>query len=556
MARDEVVELLRESEARYRDIVAHMPAVICELAPDGTTLFVNDAVTKATGYAPEELRAKNWWSVLCSEDQRLSANDVHVALQTSDTVEREVVIRAKDGALKTLACSFFKRHLPGTNSESHIGFGIDITERKRQEDQLAYLATHDPLTGLVNRRMLEEQIKRAVARARRGVASSLLLLDVDNFKLVNDTLGHSAGDRALAIMAQLIQNQLRREDVVARLGGDEFAVLLEGSDIESARGVAERMRDEAEDFILTIEDLSFHLSLSIGLVAIDGKSSPAMALSRADAAMYKAKDQGGNCAVLYSPEGDDTVWLPEANRLVILIKEALKKDLFVLHYQPVVRLSDGQVEYFEALVRLRGEKGKIIPPGGFIPAAERFGLMPQITRWIVQKAVHSLREHPEIRLSINLSDRDVLDETLPQFIEECLRENDVNSERLGFEINETAITSDPVGAEHQMRRLKALGCRLAIDDLGAGLAPFIYLRNLPVDQLKISGEFVRSLEKDPTQGALVRSIQTLASIQGKNTVAEFVESEAIARVLRDLGITHAQGFYFGSPSPKLPERKP
>jgi diguanylate cyclase (GGDEF)-like protein len=422
--------------------------------------------------------------------------------------------------------------------------------------KLSYQARHDALTGLPNRRSLEEELYRLIARSRRGREGALLFLDLDNFKLVNDTLGHSAGDKLLVAVSQLLAQQLRSGDVLARLGGDEFAVLLEGMSMAQAQAVAERLRATVEGFRFTLEGRSFELGLSVGLVAIDGRQDAHVLLAQADIAMYAAKERGRNRVVSYQDTDDYVARLSEANAWASRIKDALRDDRFVLHFQPVVYLGNMQVTHYETLIRMVDQQGALIPPGAFIPAAERFGLMPQIDRWIVQQTIRTLQAHPTITLFMNLSGRSLLDEALVDFIAAELRERGVEPARLGFEITETAAVQDFAHADRWIRQIKALGCHFVLDDFGVGFTSFAYLRHLPIDQVKIDGSFIQTIDRDAHNRAIVRAIHTLALELGKATVAEFVERPAVLEVLREIGITYAQGYYLGRPGPDLPLARP
>ena len=453
---------------------------------------------------------------------------------------------------------FLMRVMPLKSDEGGVVIThTDITDRKEQEERLAYVATHDPLTNLPNRHVLEDAMSRAVARAARGIPSALLFLDLDNFKLVNDTLGHAAGDQVLGSLTRLLQRSLRPEDLLARFGGDEFAVLLEGTSLDEAWRIAEQLRRTVEQARFELlEDTGEHrfdLGLSIGLVAIDGRDEPTVVLSRADAAMYAAKEQGRNRVVAYRPEVDISNRLSEANAWAARIKDALREDRFEVHYQPVVRLVDGHVEHYEALLRMRDEDGDLVSPATFIPAAERFGLMPHLDRWVVEHVLETLEHQPDLRIFVNLSGRSLADEALLEFIEGRIRAMKLRPGRLGFEITETAIIQDLVLAERWLQRLRALGCRFALDDFGAGFNSLSYLRNLPIDQLKIDGSFIRTLASDPKQRALVLAMHRLAEILDMESVAEFVESEAILEVLRTMGVTCGQGYHLGKPAPAVPQ---
>ncbi|MCL5962557.1 MAG: EAL domain-containing protein [Chloroflexi bacterium] len=543
-------EIIRSRDF-YLTLFDELPNPIRRTGVDGKSNYFNRSWLAFTGRPLEEEIGDGWTSGIHKEDSDRCLRSYQQAFKARKPYEIEYRLRHRGSEYRWIIEIGRPFNDLDGNFSGYIGSYYDITERKQHEQQLSYLATHDPLTGLPNRRSLEEALKRVVARARRGTASALLFLDVDNFKFVNDTLGHAAGDRTLVLLTRLLQGGLRTEDLVVRLGGDEFAVLLEGTGIEDAELVAERMRQAVEKFSFNLDGISFNLSLSIGLVAIDGQQTSVVDLSRADTAMYKAKEMGRNRVVLYRPGEEGLPQLSEANRLMVRLKDALKEGLFVLHYQPIVRLRDGQIEYYEALVRLREKNGDMLTAGEFISAAERFGLMPQLTRWVLREAIQTLHKHPEIRLSMNLSGLDLTDDALPEFTEARLRESNVEPGRLSFEITETAVTKDLLQAERWIQRLKLLGCPFALDDFGTGFVSFIYLRDLPIDQLKIAGSFIRTLETDPAQRAIVQAVQTLARTQGKEIVAEFVENQAVAEILRGIGVTYGQGYYLGKPHPEL-----
>lgn len=425
-------------------------------------------------------------------------------------------------------------------------------ERKQQERQLSFLATHDQLTCLPNRRLLEHGLKKAVNRARRGVKSSFMMMDLDNFKFVNDTLGHAAGDQVLVTLTGLLKRQLRNSDLLARLGGDEFALLLEGEELEETKVVAERICQAVKEYRFVLNNKSFHLGLSIGIVPVDGNYEPGILLSQADTAMYTAKKQGRNRAEVYYPGDNTMVQLSQTNEVVTLVKDALEEDGFILYYQPVVRLEDNRVDHYEALIRLKNN-GNIIYPGAFIPAAEQFGLMPQVDRWVVKHVIFTLQENPDTRIFMNLSGYSLVDQGLLAYIEECLLQYGIEPARLGFEITETAVVQDLVLAEEWIKHLKTLGCPFALDDFGAGFNSFYYLRNLPINQLKLDGSFISALGSDSTLRSLVKAMHDLAQALGIETVAEFVENEEIAIVLKKIGVTHGQGYHLGKPLPELEE---
>jgi diguanylate cyclase (GGDEF)-like protein len=422
------------------------------------------------------------------------------------------------------------------------------SKRKQQEKQLSFLATHDQLTGLPNRRLLENSLKRGVARARRGTPSTFMLMDLDNFKFVNDTLGHTTGDKVLVTVTSLLQQQLRTSDLLARFGGDEFALLLEGENTLEAKVVAERICQSIEEHRFGFENHSFHLGLSIGIVPVDGNCEQGTIISQADTAMYSAKRQGRNRVVMYYPEDNTMSRLSQTNEIVSQIKDALEGEGFVLYFQPVIRLEDNRIEHYEALLRLN-INGTIIMPNIFISAAEQFGLMPQIDRWVVKHVIHTLYEHLDIRIFLNLSGYSLADEEFLVYIEDNLLQYGIEPGRIGFEITETSVVKDLSLAEEWIKRLKSVGCHFALDDFGAGFNSFYYLRNLPINQLKLDGTFIRTLDSDPTLRCLVQAMYDLAKNLHIETVAEFVESAEVAGILKGIGVTFGQGYYLGKPSP-------
>lgn len=422
-------------------------------------------------------------------------------------------------------------------------------ERKRAEEALQYLATHDALTGIPNRYYLEENLKRAAAKAQRGEKAALLFIDLDNFKLVNDTLGHKAGDELLIALVNVFKNNLREYDFLARLGGDEFAVLLEGINDQEAGAVAEKLRRavcESELNLMT-HRLRLNQSISIGIISIDGTLDYQRCLALADTALYAAKDGGRNRVVFAQPEDEPLNRLTETNHLLSVIKSALQEDRFVLHFQPVIRLSDRKIIHYEALIRLQDNNGQMIFPRTFIPAAERFGLMSQIDHWVVKSSLATMRKFPELKLFINLSGVTIGDETALGKIESSILESGIDPSRIGFEITETAAVKDLLRAERWICSLKKLGCQFALDDFGMGFSSFSYLRTLPVDYIKIDGSFVKNADKDPVHRAFIQAIYTIAKTLGKKTIAEFVENEDVFKVLGDIGIECGQGFYLGRP---------
>ena len=433
----------------------------------------------------------------------------------------------------------------------------NVTERKRVEGQLQHLADHDAITGLFNRRRFHEELARELAAAQRyATGGAVLALDLDNFKYVNDTLGHSAGDQMIVSVAEILRNRLRRTDTVGRLGGDEFAVVLPHAGEGQARRVAadllEAIRREA---LVTTAKGSRRTTASIGIALFPPRETGIGSeelLVEADIAMYDAKEAGRDQACVYNADSDRQHTLEDGMTWSEEIREALAEDRFTLFAQPIMPLQGGRPRH-ELLVRMVGRDGDIIPPGAFLPVAERFDLVQEIDRWVIGRAIELLGEHErrgdDVRFEVNLSAKSLAQGDLPDEIARRLAAHGADPARLIFEITETAAIVNLDHAKHFARRLKELGCGFALDDFGTGFASFYYLKHLPFDYLKIDGEFVESLTHSATNQLVVQSLVTIARGLGKQTIAEYVGDEETVQLLRVYGVDFAQGFHVGRPAP-------
>ena len=431
----------------------------------------------------------------------------------------------------------------------------DVTEARRMTREIAHQATHDPLTGLVNRREFQRRLDHALASAKEyGLQHALCYLDLDQFKLVNDTAGHTAGDKLLTELAHLLSRRIRVRDTLARLGGDEFSVLLENCRLDKAFAIAETLVQAVRDFRFRWEHRVFDIGVSVGLVPITGEAESAtQLLSHADVACYIAKDLGRNRIHVHE-SGAPGERYAEILRAVDL-KDALEKERFRLYCQPIVSLApDSDLSpHYEVLVRLVEPQGHTVLPAAFIPAAERYGVMAAIDRWVIQTA---LRVCPKVigspqnaGLTLNLSGTSLNDDSLLAVVHQALTHSALPPERLCFEITETAAIRNLSRATWLINALKTSGCRFALDDFGSGLSSFTYLKNLPVDYLKIDGNFVHKMIENPVDRAIVETINQLGHRMGMRTIAEWVESEALKRELSELGVDYAQGNGMGSPRP-------
>ena len=432
----------------------------------------------------------------------------------------------------------------------------DIVHRLVESEQrLQQLADHDQLTGLVNRRRFEAELGRELARASRYESrGAVLSVDLDNFKLINDSAGHSTGDAMLLVVAGVMRERFRSSDIVARVGGDEFAVLLPAVDAEDARAAAESLRRALHAAAAVVEGRSFRVTASIGITEFSEQNLRVdEVLVEADLAMYDAKHRGRDCTVVYTPdqarEARERAKLTWSHR----IRDALDGERFVLHSQPILEIATGRISHAELLLRMTGEHGRLVPPGAFLPAAERFGLVHAIDRWVIERAIAELAgQAPDERLPlcVNLSAQSVVgDHQLLCLIAERTAANAVAPGELIFEITETAAISNMKEAREFAHELRELGSQLALDDFGTGFGSFYYLKHLPVDYLKMDGEFIRNLPRSSVDEHMVRAIVEVAKGLDIRTVAEFVGDDETIDLLRLHQVDYAQGFHVGRPGP-------
>ncbi len=436
----------------------------------------------------------------------------------------------------------------------------DCTSTRAMAQQLTWHTKHDALTGLANRQEFQALVGQALDNARTQELSHVMLyMDLDQFKVVNDTCGHVAGDELLKQLTTLLGGEIREIDTVARLGGDEFGIILYGCTLADGRGVAEKLRECVRNFRFVWQATSFELGASIGLVAIDKQSRGVAALlSAADMACQVAKEQGRNRVYAYS-DADEGVAHQRRGEMqwVSRITRALAEDRFTLYCQSIIPTTgtDDLFNHVEILVRMLDNNGKIIPPGAFIPAAERYNLMGDIDRWVIRNVFKRYQgrlsadgEKPPM-CSINLSGPSMGDESMLRLIQSLFEQYDVDPQCICFEITETAAVQNLTIANKFISELSNLGCRFALDDFGAGLSSFAYLKNLPVDYLKIDGGFVKDMVNDPMARAIVDACSAIGKAMGIETIAEFVEDDATLQALESIGVDYAQGYGINKPTP-------
>lgn len=437
----------------------------------------------------------------------------------------------------------------------------DMTQHSALARKLSWQASHDFLTGLVNRREFEQRLSEAISSAQEtGQQHTLCYLDLDQFKVVNDTCGHIAGDELLRQLSVLLRRRLRATDTLARIGGDEFGIILHDCDPINANSITDELLTMIQSFRLVWQSNTFSIGASIGLVSINAQSRDLNSiLGAADAACYAAKERGRNHS--HVSDDSDLVQQRGERRWIGRITKALEEKRFCLYQQKIIPIdrNSGAKTHYELLLRMVSQTGEVIAPMAFIPAAERYGLMISIDRWVVSHffadyqffAQNKLTEFQESNCvyAINLSGMSVSDDQFLAFLKEQFRAHEILPETICFEITETAAISNLSKAAHLIEEIKAMGCSFALDDFGSGMSSFAYLKNLPVDYVKIDGSFIKNIMNDSVDSALVECMNRIGHEIGMQTIAEFVENDSILEKLRGFGVDYAQGYGIAKPSP-------
>ena len=527
---------------------------------NGNIQFLNSAAEQLTGWKVKETAGKSLDEIFNTYNEVTNSpteNSVTQCLREKRTIElsNHTVLIQKNGeqiAIKDSAA-------PIRNQDNEI-IGVvlvfhDVTAARKLSQQLYYQARHDMLTDLINRREFEERLSRAIDQAKeKHFEHALLYMDLDQFKIVNDTCGHVAGDELLRQITSLLQLNMRQRDTLARLGGDEFALLLEHCGPEEALKISEHLCQTIQEFRFVWEDHSFAVGVSIGLVPINKDSENLSTVLRiADSACYSAKDAGRSRVHSYKEDSATVVKRHGEMQWVTRINRGLELNQFILYHQEIFPIGKPvrNGKHFEILIRMQDESGDIISPGAFLSAAERYNLMPSLDRWVIATSLNALSSSDNIAnlglCSINLSGHSVGDKQFLDYVISCIDESKVPAEKICFEITETATIVNLTSATRFIRALKKKGCLFALDDFGAGMSSFLYLKNLPVDFIKIDGEFVKDIIHDPMDFALIKSINDIGHVMGMQTIAEFVETEEVLEKLRSIGVDYAQGYYLDKP---------
>ncbi len=528
----------------------------------GHVQYLNPLAERLTAWSipqAEDVKLSRVLSVMDGETEHNMDNVVSYVLENHARITSPENAILNNRANQSYAIEYTAAPILDENELLHGAIVVfrDVTEMRSMAYQLSYQASHDALTGLLNRHEFEVRLQHAISNARtEHIQHALCYLDMDQFKVINDTCGHIAGDEVLKQLSQHLKDHVRENDSLARLGGDEFGILLEGCDIAYAEEIVEKIRRTVNEIRFIWNNKPFDLSVSIGVAPINmisGNVSDVM--SAADTACYEAKDQGRNRIHIYHPDDENMAKRQGEMHWVHRINEALDNDQIELHFQEIFALQTDRLghRYCEALVRLRDEQGQLVPPMAFIPAAERYNLMPAIDKRVLKQSLTHIttlnKRGISLYVSINLSGQSICDNEFLNYIVEEIVISGVDASHLIFEITETAAIANFNRALHFIKTLKELGCKFALDDFGSGLSSFAYLKNLPVDFLKIDGTFVRDIINDPKNAAFVESINQIGSIMGIKTIAEYVENQDILDKLVSIGVHYAQGFHIGKPAP-------
>ena len=557
--RYEAETALRRSEARLRSVTESATDAIMSVDATGMIVSWNPAASRLYGWPAEEAIGMSVVALLPERDREQSTA-VMKALATANGADHlstpvELVAMRRDGVEVPVEVSIGNWVVDGETN--YAGIVRDITERKRIEGQLQHLADHDSLTGLFNRRRFEAELERIVSEADRyGRRAALIVCDLDGFKLINDGHGHAAGDEVITQVGALLASLVRDSDLVARLGGDEFGIVLHEADRGNAARVAEKIINEARSRALAVSGLiRAQVTVSVGITLVDGDAhaSAEELMIEADRAMYDAKAQGRDTFAVHVRDAARRTDLNERRSWLARLRQALDEDRFELFAQPILPIHSSGIPRYELLLRLRGDDGELLVPGAFLDNAERFDLIGNIDRWVLQRAVRILHDHhlagQEISLTVNLSGKTMNDLAIAHDLAAMLAAHPIPRGNLIVEVTETAAIVNINRAGELARDLRSLGCDFALDDFGSGFASFYYLKHLDFDYLKIDGEFIARLVDTPADQLVVRAVVDIARGLGTRTIAEFVSDDRTVDLLREMGVDYGQGYHLGRPAP-------
>jgi len=525
---------------------------------DGRVEYLNPVAEKITGYITEDVKGKPITQVYKAYDEKnqrwLADCIIDFLIKGSYSMpSNDIILYNADDDIIDISQTIAPIQDEHNRVLGTITTFQDISKEKVLAKHIEHQARHDPLTGLLNRREFETKVVQSLTLYSEGTTHALCVMDLDRFKIVNDTLGHAAGDELLKQISQKIKGELRQTDLLARIGGDEFALFLSNINTRDAEIIAEKILDAIREYQFVWSNKAFRVGASIGLVDAPAQVSNYENLYHAaDTACYMAKHSGRDRVHTVTYDDKNVSEKREQTQWVNRINDALNENRFTLYAQDICALSDNPTApaHREVLIRMIDEYDELIPPMAFIPPAERYDLMPKIDDWVVRNVIAQLKQDSsDTQYAINLSGQSLADEKFTAQILAHLSDKTINPCRLCFEITETSAIANLNNATEFLKALQALGCQTALDDFGSGLSSFAYLRNLPINYLKIDGMFVKQIAEDETARVMVEAIHSIGHTMGLKTIAELVEDEATERLLKQMHIDFAQGYYYGVPQP-------
>lgn len=525
---------------------------------DGRVEYLNPVAEKITGYITENVKGKPITQVYKAYDEKnqrwLADCIIDFLIKGSYSMpSNDIILYNADDDIIDISQTIAPIQDENNRVLGTITTFQDISKEKVLAKHIEHQARHDPLTGLLNRREFETKVVQSLTLYSEGTTHALCVMDLDRFKIVNDTLGHAAGDELLKQISQKIKGELRQTDLLARIGGDEFALFLSNINTHDAEVIAEKILDAIREYQFVWSNKAFRVGASIGLVDAPAQVSNYENLYHAaDTACYMAKHSGRDRVHTVTYDDKNVSEKREQTQWVNRINDALNENRFTLYAQDICSLADKSTTppHREVLIRMIDEYDELIPPMAFIPPAERYDLMPKIDDWVVRNVIEQLKQDDSDTLyAINLSGQSLADEKFTAQILAHLSDKAIDPCRLCFEITETSAIANLNNATEFLKALQALGCQTALDDFGSGLSSFAYLRNLPINYLKIDGLFVKQIAEDETSRVMVEAIHSIGHTMGLKTIAEFVEDEATERLLKQMHIDFAQGYYYGVPQP-------
>jgi diguanylate cyclase (GGDEF)-like protein/PAS domain S-box-containing protein len=554
------VQALQNSKSKHKalslahkTLLEHLTTIIIELDENGIITYVNQAWHSLTGIDLIAARGNSLMSFVLKDD--ISECNIQQTI--------EAILQCKEEKA-SIECRIISYHNSEVWVDAKLGrlekedgsFGVtismdNITERREAELKLQHIALHDPLTGLHNRHFFDQALSRfSSTQSNTQYSHVLLYVDLDHFKIINDTEGHHVGDVVLKQIASTLEQRIRSSDILCRIGGDEFAIILYNTAQEQAISIAQSLCEKVSQKPFQFGSNIYKLSCSIGMAEIDGSAALSHEyLKHADIALYVAKKRGRNMVHCYSESDQFSESYRNNLQWANKVQEALEFDKFILHFQPIIDTRSDEVAYFEALVRL-DDNGRLVYPNQFIPALERPSDINSLDHCVVTKSIHMLAKHPCLnRISVNLSAHAFSDQRLLPLIANLISKTQIEASRLIFEITESASLSNLPATKALINQIRKLGCEFSIDDFGTGFSTFTYLKQLPAESVKIDGSFVRDILNDENDLSLVRAIHDVAQSLNKSSVAEFVESAEVYEAIKNIGIDYAQGFYLGKPMP-------